>query len=152
MDRGLVSSSRYSTSPKSPLKPMVLQPNPNGVAGPALCFSDSGFVKKFRPSSSIWEMILSEIPWLVTRKKPNSSEALTMRFETSDLEAERSITGSSILGWTFSISGINGFGEATTISLFFFGVSKKKKKTKNRANIWITYSDKKQTICEREEE
>lgn len=130
MEEGLVWRRRYSTSPLSPLKPMLLMPYPNGPAGPALCFSQTGFVKKPRPSPSIAAITSSGTPWWTALKNPYCSQAFTMSFDTSDLSAERSITGNSI-GSGFS--DWTGLGEATTMTVKYFFLLKRWKKKEGSA-------------------
>lgn len=82
---------RYSTQPTSPFLPICLLPYPNGSAGPAFSFSESGKVKNLMASDSNLSMKSMGTPWLMTLKNPNSSQAFTMSCLESGLD--RSMTG-----------------------------------------------------------
>lgn len=97
---------RYSTSPTSPFNPMFLQP----YGAPARIFSGPGLEKKSLASSSTWEIIPCGTPWLITLKKPYSSQAVTISFMASD-RLLRFMIGSSMSSRIF----MAGFWDITTI-------------------------------------
>lgn len=114
---GLAWRRRYSNSPESPFCPMALVPYPSGFGGPARCFSAAGREKKSNAMVSICDITAAGTLWLITLKKPNSSQAFTMSLEMRPLWQERSMVGMAAdLMW----SPCTGLKEAATMVKGFF--------------------------------
>uniref|UniRef100_A0A0E0H9X7 Uncharacterized protein n=1 Tax=Oryza nivara TaxID=4536 RepID=A0A0E0H9X7_ORYNI len=89
---GLAWRSRYSSSPTSPLNPMLRQPYPSGLAGPARCFSAGAIAKNAAVAASSLAATgaAAGTPCPTHRKNPCAAHAVATCLATAPRSADMS--------------------------------------------------------------